>query len=169
MLPWEEEGRLFSRQEQKRCCLPRSPAHSFKRKPQRDLQALPFCTLTSRWLLQQAPGARCSSATQVRGCLLACGARCLLLELAQGTSPDPLTPSLCSWREPEGGLQHRPFTLSRCTCSCFVSHSSQGKSKGQLVTAENDAGSGQDTAGCSYLAEILDTNPHQKPFFPQKH
>lgn len=95
-----------------------------------------------------------------------CGASCLL-ELAQGTSPEPLTPALYSWREPEGGLQHRPFTLSHC--SCFVSHSSQDKSKGQPVTAENNVGAGQDTAGCNYLAEILDTNHHQEPFFSQKH
>lgn len=58
-------------------------------------------------------------------------------------SPELLTLSFCSWREPQGGLQHGPFTLSCCTYSCFVSCSSQGKSKGQLVTAEANGGSGQ--------------------------
>lgn len=79
-------------------------------------------------------------------------------------SPEPLIPSFCSWREPEGGLQHRLFTLSCCIYSCFVSHSSRGKSKGQLVTAETNGGSGKDT-GCSYLEEILNKHHHQEPFY----
>lgn len=92
-----------------------------------------------------------------------CGAACP--SWSWHRSPEPLTPRFCSWREREGGLQQRLFTLPCCIYSCFVSHSSQGKSKGQLVTAETNGGSGKDTAGCSYLEEILNKHHHQEPFY----
>lgn len=58
-----------------------------------------------------------------------------------------------------------PRTCLQSPCSCFVSHSSQGRSKGQPAAAESEAGWGQDAAGGSYIR--VERNHHWEPFpFP---
>lgn len=66
---------------------------------------------------------------------LVCRARCLLLGLSR--------------------------TCLQSPCSCFVSHSSQGRSKGQPAAAESEVGWGQDAGGGSHLR--VERNHHWEP------